>query len=901
MSTNNTKPALALVENTVRLSPFARRTLDADANLLPELLEGYSRSFAKEEMSAFLAALEISDEAKLKCALRKLRKNVILRLMMRDLNGLADLFEVMLTMTNLAEVTVNLALDHLAQWLSLLHGSPVSERGIPQQLIVIGMGKLGGGELNVSSDIDLIFAYEEDGETSGEQPISNHEYFTRLGKKLINALNDSTSDGFVFRVDMRLRPYGDSGPLLGSLAMLEEYYQTQGREWERYAWIKGRIIAGPEQAMMSLIRPFIFRKYFDYGAFTSIRELKLQIVREVLRREMNDNIKLGPGGIREIEFIAQAFQLIRGGQDVSLQSRSTLAVLKLLSDKGLLPQHAAMQLQGAYVFLRNLEHRLQYLHDAQTQMLPTAAEDRARIAAGMKFAGWSDFYAELETHRKYVQSLFEEVFSTTEVTVDEVHPLLSLWQGALADSDAEVRLGVLGYRDPAAIWDRLKRLNESARIRQLPVTSRQRFDALAPVVIQVAAGFANPDETLARMFDLLDSICQRASYLALLVEYPQTLSLVAHLASISPWLAAYLQQHPILLDELLDKRTLYAVPDFAELSDDLERRLAAVGDDVERQLDILRHFKHIQVFRFAAQDLTGELRLETLSDYLSALADMMLDATLRHAWTGLRGCHRDQSRFAVIGYGKLGGKELGYASDLDIVFLYDDDAPDAAEIYARFGQRISAWLNSLTPAGLLYETDLRLRPDGVSGLLVSSVQSFDEYQRHKAWTWEHQALTRARYCAGDRAIGAVFERIREEVICQPRDPQKLCDEVIAMRRKMQEGHLNNTQLFDLKHDQGGIVDVEFVVQYLVLAHANRYQVLVANLGNIALLKMAGELGLIPDRLAQDAADAYRAYRREQHLMRLQGEGKARCAPDLFAGQRKVVSELWQQTLGTYPG
>ncbi|TSA49610.1 MAG: bifunctional [glutamate--ammonia ligase]-adenylyl-L-tyrosine phosphorylase/[glutamate--ammonia-ligase] adenylyltransferase, partial [Nitrosomonadales bacterium] len=459
------------------------------------------------------------------------------------------------------------------------------------------------------------------------------------------------------------------------------------------------------------------------------------------------------------------------------------------------------------------------------------------------------------------------------------------------------RLGELGYRDPAATLERIRRLRAGTKYRQLPAGSRQRFDMLAPLIVEVAAGFDNPDATLLRVFDLLENICRRASYLALLTEYPQALTLVARLASASPWLASYLTRHPMLLDELLDTDSLYAAPDFSALGTDLERRLQEAGEDVERKMDILRHFKHAQVFHFAAQDIAGVLSLETLSDYLSALADMVLDAVLRHAWPGLRGHHREQPRFAVIGYGKLGGKELGYASDLDLVFLYGDDAPEAGEVYARFGQRISAWLNSLTPAGLLYETDLRLRPDGASGLLVSSFQAFAEYQKTKAWTWEHQALTRARFCAGDRVIGEAFEQLRQEVLRQPRNPEKLREEVIAMRQKMRDGHPNNSGLFDLKHDPGGLVDVEFSVQYLVLAYAAQHPSLVGNVGNIALLHQVAEIGLLPATVANSAADAYRQLRRAQHALRLQEEAKARVASGLYADQRVAVRALWRQIFG----
>ena len=894
--------------HAMRCSPFVQRQLEAEAELLAELLAALHEPWTEQAMRDWLAAQKVDDETTLKRALRRLRRRVMLRTIVRDLNGLAgteplqNLNEVMQAMSRLAEVTLQFALQHLTPWLEAVHGVPVGEGGERQELIVVGMGKLGGGELNVSSDIDLIFAFEEDGATrqrGGEtgKALSNHEFFTRLGKKLIAAIDELTEDGFVFRVDMRLRPYGSEGPLACSFAMLEEYYQNQGREWERYAWIKGRVVAGPGENLAQLLRPFVFRKYLDYGALASMRDLKLQIQRDVNRRDLHDNIKLGRGGIREIEFIAQVFQLIRGGRDAGLQIRPTLAVLALLQARKLLPPETVQQLGEAYIFLRNLEHRLQYVEDAQTQDLPTTAPAQARIALAMDDTDWQALCGILEQHRSRVQRHFDEVFSDPGEEEAPAAGVAELWQGVIPETEAVARLQSLGYADAAQTLQRLEALRRSSRYRQLPELSRQRFDALMPVLIAQAATESKADTVLLRVSDLLETICRRASYLALLAEYPAALGLVVKLAAASPWLMQYLAQHPILLDELLDTRTLYAEPDFEAMRADLRQRMQELDGDVERQMDAMRHFKHAATFRFAAQDIAGELPLRRLSDYLSALADLILQTAMETIWPGLRGRHRDEPQFAVIGYGKLGGKELGYASDLDIIFLYHDETEGAGEAYARFGQRINSWLNSLTPAGLLYETDMALRPDGASGLLVSSVEAFREYQQHKAWPWEHQALTRARFCAGSAAVGEAFERIRHEVLVQPRDQAKLCEEVAAMRRKMHGGHPNDSGLFDLKHDSGGIVDVEFIVQYLVLAHAAAHPELTRNLGNIALLEMLGELGLIGQQQARAAAEAYREYRRLQHAIRLQGESRARV--ELAAVEPHVIAvrALWQTVFG----
>jgi glutamate-ammonia-ligase adenylyltransferase len=885
--------------HAVACSPFIKRLLESDASLLPELMDTLSTPWTAEAMRTWLAIQPMTDETTLKRALRKLRQRVLLRLIVRDLSGLGDLDEVMLVTTALAEVTVQFALGRLMPELQTQYGMPIGESGKPQELLVVGMGKLGGGELNVSSDIDLIFAFDEDGETDGGRSISNGEFFTRLGKRLISAIDDVTEDGFVFRVDMRLRPYGSEGPLACSLAMLEEYYQNQGREWERYAWIKGRVIAGEGKTLADLLRPFVFRKYLDYGAFASMRDLKVQIQRDVNRRDLHDNIKLGRGGIREIEFIAQVFQLIRGGRDASLQIRPTLAVLQRLKEKGLMLDSTVEELSEAYIFLRNLEHRLQYLEDAQTQDLPKNEAAQARITRAMGFADWAAFREALEGHRARVQQHFTDLFNEREEKGEQPEPeadrqAREIWLGLLPEQQAHSDLQSLGFRDADDTLRRLMGQHAGSRYRNLPELSRQRFDALMPMVISQAALEPEPDQTLSRVSDLMDSICRRASYLALLAEFPDALSLVIKLASASPWLCQYLAQHPILLDELLDTRNLYAAPDFKAMRAELLRRLAEVEGDIERQMDVMRHFKHAAVFRFAASDVAGQLPLRTLSDYLSELADMILDVTLQTIWPTLRGAHREQPRFAVIGYGKLGGKELGYASDLDIIFLYDDEAPEARDTYARFGQRINNWLNSMTSAGMLFETDLALRPDGASGLLVSSVDAFRDYQLHKAWIWEHQALTRARFSAGDPTIGQAFEAIRKAVLMQARDLKALKEEVVAMRQKMLDGHPNHSGLFDLKHDRGGIIDVEFIVQYLVLAHAPAHEELTANRGNVSLLGQLGRLGLIDAALAQQAADAYVEFRRLQHAMRLQGQTKTLLSKEEVGPHLIAVQTLWGQ-------
>ena len=919
----------AIVTYALPFSRYVQRILDSEPARKTALLETLQLPFRKLEMQAFLDSQSerITHEEILHGVLRDLRKQVMLRLAIRDLSNLADLFEVMSSMTELAEVTINFALQYHEHWLtrSSRFGLPRGEHShTPQRMLVVAMGKLGGGELNVSSDVDLIFVYPEEGQTDGAKSISNHEFFARLGRKLIASLNDYTAGGYVFRVDMRLRPHGEHSPLAISFPMLEEYFVKQGREWERHAWIKGRVIAGGADTeaesilMEQIVRPFVFRKYLDFGAYEAMRRLHAQLRREVERREMHDNIKLGPGGIREIEFITQVFQLIRGGRDVDLCIRPTLSVLQRLQKKQQLPQQAVAELTQAYHFLRKLEHRLQYLDDQQTQTLPLNPTDQNLIATAMGFSDYASFMQQLDIHRKNVTRQFELIFATPRKS--PTHDMLAyLWQAETQDISqteaAAIQLSTMGFTEPAKISERLRAFYQGTCYHQLPASSQQQINTLIPMLIEAVAELPPVEITLERMLQLLEKISSQTSYLALLLEHPHTLQRVAQLVSISQWASDYLGRHPILLDELLRHDAPQPVPDWNTLKNELIYLLnhanSPKNDVIEWQMDVLRHFQHAQVFRLLVTDLEGSLLLETLSDHLTALADLVLDTVLNLAWAGLKKRHREKPAFAIIGYGKLGGKELGYASDLDMVFLYEDDHPDAAEIYTKLGQSINAWLTRHTSAGLLYETDLRLRPNGASGLLVNSMEAFTQYQREQAWVWEHQALTRARFVAGDQHVGEAFESTRKEILCQSRNLTELKQEILKMREKMLDVHPNPTALFDIKHDRGGIIDVEFIVQYLVLGYACQYPQLTGNIGNIALLKMAGELGLIPMPIAEKVRSAYREFRRIQHRKRLSGDadmtssapidGQAqkptRIEGNHLKDDRMAVLALWEEVFG----
>ncbi len=897
---NNSQPPSVpdpdqLLGHARQCSHYVSRLLEAEPELETWLRVNLLTPCDAERMQHWLEEFPADDEEQLARALRRLRKRVMLHLISRDLGGLCGLPEVMQGMTALAELAVRRAHELTMRAMVALHGRPVgAESSAPQELLVIGMGKLGGGELNVSSDIDLIFVYPEDGETDGARALSNHEFFSRMGRKLIALINDLTADGYVFRVDMRLRPYGDSGPLAMSFAALEEYLVAQGREWERYAWIKARVIS-PERSdytteLEKLAQPFVFRKYLDYGAFDSMRKLHAQIRAEVARRDRHHNIKLGRGGIREIEFIAQVFQLIRGGRDARLRIRPTQRVLSQLARDGELAADVVARLDESYVFLRNLEHRLQYVNDQQTQDLPEDAAPQAIVANAMGYADYGALLADLDPLREFVSTQFEAVFGARQGGGES-----DWWQEGSSEEDLGAALAALNYSDVSALAGLLQQFRSGSRYRQLPDISRQRLDVLVPRFVTHCSAEQNRDEVLRRALHLLEAIARRASYLAFLAEYPQALPGLVRMLAASAWAGEYLMQHPILLDELLDTRELYVAPDWSALDAQLLSHLDEHAGDAEREMDTLRQFQQAQTFHLLAMDLQGVLPLEKLSDHLSDLADLLLRHVLRLCWRDARKKHREEARFAIVAYGKLGGRELGYASDLDLVFLYDDPDPDAGQIYARLAQRINTLLSSHTAAGRLYEVDLRLRPNGESGLLVSSVEAFEDYQRNHAWVWEHQALTRARFCAGDKDIGAQFERIRDEILRLPRELPALQREIVQMRGKMHDGHPNKSSLFDIKHDNGGMVDVEFMVQFLVLAYSAKYPQLTANSGNLALLELAARLGLVESGTSEAVRQVYRKLREIQHQMRLNNQTPCRIGRGAL--DIAPVLSLWEGLLG----
>lgn len=875
------------LDRTLNLSRYAARVAQARPIVIGEIERREARPYSREEMRA---ALE-GDPGELGLRLPRLRERVMVLLAHRDLNGLADLDEVFATMTALAEESVAAALTAAQRAAAAIHGTPGDGR-----LVVAALGKLGGCELNVSSDIDLVFLHEDHGETRGARPVSSQEFFAAVGRGLIALLSDHTAEGQAFRVDMRLRPFGDSGPLTTSLAALEDYFITHARPWERYAWLKARVIAGPAEGVRERVEPFVYRRYLDYGLLDALRELHARIFEAALQRRKTDDIKVGPGGIREIEFAAQLFQLVRGGRDAGLRMTGTRAALAAIGERGLVEAGRVAALRAAYDFLRRLEHRLQYYDDQQTQALPKTPEHQAAIATAMDYADWDALAKDLERHRERVQEAFNALFEGStrheaqgaRFTATLFDPQANPEPDALAEQLSEV-----GIIEAAPVARRMIAYVRSRAYRSMSAGSRAKLEKVLPDLIVATVAEGGTEAVVTRMIDLLEAIAGREAYFSLLVEYPQALARAARLVARSRWAARLITRHPILLDELTHGAASFTATDWATEREILAAEVAGLEGDVERILDHLRHYKQRHVLRFTIAEIEGELPVMALSDELSALADTILDITLASVAESLG---TSASALAVIGYGKLGGKELGYGSDLDVIFVYDEAARSDAENLARIAQRVSTWMTSHTGAGVLYDIDLRLRPDGASGLLVTSLAAFREYQAKRAWTWEHQALTRARAAAGDRATGERFERLRDEILAQPRERAKLFREIVDMRRKMRAE--NKSEANELKHVEGGIIDLEFAVQALVLAEGPSHPRLRENKGNHTLLRRAGELGLLDNDTAVAAANAYLELRKRAHQAALNDEEKVRLVAGELEPERAAVLRLWEAVFGS---
>ncbi len=909
-------------------SPFLaevaiRRPAEFDA-LLADAALATPRSRADYDRLVAAELAGVDELAAAKRALRRLRNLEMVRLAWRDIRLGGDVLAIMAELSAFADAVVAGALGWLETHLAPRFGQAFDADGSALQLVVIGMGKLGGGELNFSSDIDLLFVYRGRGVTrGGRRELELQDYFNRLGRELIGLLNETTADGFVFRVDMRLRPFGDSGPLTTSLTGLEHYYAAHGRDWERYALIKGRAITGDTRTLAELddiVRPFVYRRYLDFGALEALREMKQSIDREASSRQLVDDLKRGRGGIREIEFTGQLFQLIRGGREPRLRDRSLVATLEACADLGLIERDTVTRLVAAYRFLRTAEHRLQQVRDRQTHSVPGDPLERERLAFALGFADFDAFRAALDTHREATRAHFRTLLEAPDRSDEQDDALAAwrdLWQAdgdaaALAEHAAEA--GLAAGEGMLAVVAELRAERFLAR---LSSHGRARLDRLMPLLLARAQDLALADAALRRIANLLHAIARRSVYVAFLADNPGALDRLLQLFAASPWIAEQITAQPLLLDELLDPRVLYTPPDRARL-DQLVAAQVRPGDGLEQGMENLRAFRNQQVLRVAASDITGNFPVAEVSNQLTDIAEACIVAALDLAWREVvarygepccdDGAGTRTAGFAIIAYGKLGGLELGYGSDLDLVFLNDSTGSaqhtngaksiENGVFFTRLVQRFIHILSTNTPSGVAYEVDTRLRPSGSAGMMVISTTAYARYLSDEAWVWEHQALVRARGIAGSAGVLERFAAIRAEVLARSRSEDELACEIVAMRARMR-GELDRSGSagFDLKQGAGGITDIEFMVQYAVLRWAGEHPELLAWTDNLRLLETIADLALLPAESCRHLHDAYFAYRAALHRCTLQ-QVDAVVEAERFGDHRASVVGIWEQLFGS---
>ncbi len=923
---------LAAARESLRAAFAASDFIAEVARAQPDLVAGLAFTAPTQPLDAdacrqrLAADVEAAsgDDARVMRELRRFRSAESARIAWRDLFGLADIDTLLAEQSALADVCVHVALRHAEEAERARHGVPRSAAGDEQSLVVLGMGKLGGCELNFSSDIDLILIYGAAGQTDGARPLENANFFTRVGQRFIRLLDERTVDGFVYRVDMRLRPFGDSGPLVMHLGQFEQYLLTQAREWERFALVKARPLTGDTatiEELAGLLRPFVFRRYLDYGAFEALRDLKARLEREVRRKGLTGNVKFGRGGIREIEFITQAFQLIRGGREPRLQHRGLVGALEALAEAGELSRRVVDELLAAYRYLRRVENRLQLFADERRHALPTDEDGDALLAWMLGEVDGPAFRETLGGHMERVHARFKQVFNLPADESNAADPLAAIWEADADTDDMVERLGEAGFAEPGEVARRLQAVRTSTRYEALTTTARARFDRLMPLILRDAGATAMADQTLNRLLTLLEAVASRSVYLSLLIENAGARRRLVELCAASPWIAEFVTGHPVLLDELLDPDSLFEPPDRDSVAREIEDALRDVDiEDLETQMDKLRQIKQANVLRVAAADITGRLPLMRVSDHLTWIAEAVLEAVVRLVRAQLLARHgsprvaRDDGElaapgFGIVAYGKLGGLELGYGSDLDLVFLHDGDKGDRGTdgerpldnsvFFGRLTQRIIHFLNTATPAGVLYEIDTRLRPNGASGALVSGMDAFSRYQHEDAWTWEHQALVRTRMVVGDPGLHERFVAVRAAVLARERDATELLRQVVEMRERMRrELARNDAGTFDLKQARGGVADIEFVVQYNTLLRAGDTPALLKYTDNIRLLEVLADSGhLAPDE-ARLLTDAYRAYRARIHRLALLGQ-PAVVEPDAeLAEYRDAVGAIWQRRMAT---
>ena len=879
------------------------------------------RCFYQQWLNERLAS--VFDELALMKVLRLFRRYILVRLEWSQLTQTSNDEQILLQLTQLAEVIIITARDWLYELSCKEWGTPCNLQGQAQPLLILGMGKLGGGELNFSSDIDLIFTYPEHGQTQGgRRELDNAVFFTRLGQRLIKTLDQITEDGFVYRVDMRLRPLGDGGPLVLSFSAMEDYYQEQGRDWERYAMVKAKILGDQQdpytKELYQMLKPFVYRRYIDFSVLQSLRNMKSMIEREVRRRGLTNNIKLGAGGIREIEFIVQVFQLIRGGRVVGLQTRSLLNALQVIEQESLLSVNEVDTLRENYFFLRRCENLLQAIHDEQTQTLPEDELDRMRIATSMNFNDWYEFESDLAKRMQFNRQVFNQLIG--EDTSESVsnskqynEQFDDLWVPDLQLSDVTSVLTSYSHDDAEKLYQMLCQFRDDIGKRTIGVRGREILDQLMPRLLELVCTDKNTLVLLSRILHLLVNIVSRTTYLELLLEYPTALKQLIRLCSASPMISEQLAHYPILLDELIDINSLYQTVSPNEYKSELYQYLLRIEvDDEEQQLEALRQFKQMQLLHIAAADVEQVLNTMKVSDHLTYVAESLIDFVVQMAWNQMvarygKPTHLtdNQKGLVIIAYGKLGGWELGYGSDLDLVFLHDcpvdsitngDKQIDSRQFYLRLVQRIIHLFNVRTSFGILYEVDVRLRPQGDAGLLACSLNAFYDYQMHEAWTWEHQALVRARAVYGEIELIKRFNQIRHNVLCKPREEKELKTEVREMREKMRT-HLGTTEQhrFNLKIDEGGIGDIEFLSQYLVLNYAHQYPKMTTWSDNVRILELAANYQIMDSQEAEQLTRAYIDMRNEIHQLSLQLLPST-VDDSYFKLEKKIVNQSWLKWL-----
>lgn len=853
-------------------------------------LQVVERQYFDSQLHAKLTTA--TSEEMVKSVLRCFRNYQMVRLAWRDFLDYASLEESLLDLSALAEALIICARDWLYQDMCTQYGTPMNKAGEPQPLLILGMGKLGGRELNFSSDIDLIFTFPEHGETVGaRRSLDNQQFFIRMGQRLVNLLDQITVDGFVFRVDMRLRPYGESGPLVVSFNGLEDYYQEQGRDWERYAMVKARAL-GPWShfcdELHSMLRPFVYRRYIDFSAIESLRKMKQLIAQEVRRRQLTNNIKLGAGGIREVEFVVQSFQLIRGGREPSLRQQSLFGAMETLYRLGQFEYLAVDELKHSYLLLRRVENLLQAIDDKQTQTLPNNPLDWARLCYVFNMANEIDLRTHIEAAMAKIHRHFKATVGGEEGEEKAEHWTAQLWN--VQQDDHAIALLAEQHLEEPLLWPLLSRWRETVVKRSIGPRGRETLDKLMPKLLEELLNQPSPSAAFEPVFKVLEQILTRTTYLELLCENPGARQQLVSLCCASPWIAAQLAKFPMLLDELIDPAQLYDTTSLDDYPSELRQYLLRVPeDDMEQQMEALRQFKLSQQLKIAAADVTGVLPIMQVSDHLTFLAEAIIEQVVVQAWQQVALRHGvptylegNNTGFAVIGYGKLGGIELGYGSDLDLVFLYEahdnmassltnGDRPiEVGHFYLKLAQRILHLFSTRTTSGELYEVDMRLRPSGASGLMVSEIARFDQYQSDEAWTWEHQALVRSRFVFGDNSLALKFSHIRASVLEKSRDKSELKKAVREMRQKMREHLLKVTEgIFDLKQSPGGIADIEFIAQYLVLANAHEYPELSIWSDNVRIFGVLAELELLPMMSVQHLTQSYCWLRDENHRLTLQ--------------------------------